>query len=91
MDSASSKRRKLDHVDSSSENVLQSATTAGLSKHRVFVLEAEELLGEVALDYATAFPGADTLLGDIKTSIESIEPHGPLPVRSNLSGKLNPR
>jgi hypothetical protein len=91
MDSAPSKRRKIDHSEPSSENVLQSATTAGLSKHRVFVLEAEELLDEAALDYAATFPGADALLGDIKTSIESIEPSEALPVRAAHFGKLNPR
>ncbi|KAK0611553.1 Nrap protein [Immersiella caudata] len=80
MDSAPSKRQKIDHSEPSSENVLQSTTTAGLSKHRIFVLEAEELLDEAALDYAATFPSADALLGDIKTTIESIEPHEPLPL-----------
>ncbi|KAK0649443.1 Nrap protein [Cercophora newfieldiana] len=80
MDSAPAKRRKLAHSEPSSENVLQSATTVGLSKHRIFVLEAEELLEEAAVDYAAAFPGADTLLGEIKTLIEAIEPHEPLPL-----------
>jgi len=89
METAPAKRRKLAHSEPTFENVLQSAASSGLSKHRLFVLEAEELLNEAGLDYATAFPGADALLGEIKTSIEAIKPHEPLPVRFQHGERQN--
>lgn len=79
MDSAPAKRRKLDHSGSSSY-ALQSAASTGLSRSRAFILEVEELLKEVRLDYAIAFEGADGLLHRIKSSLEAIEPHESLAV-----------
>lgn len=61
--------------------VLQSAASTGLSKSRAFVLESDELLDSVRLDYGTALDGADDLLHRIKGAIESIKPHDALPVR----------
>jgi len=80
MDAGPSKRRKLSHSEPSSDTVLQSAASVGLSKSRAFVLEADELLREVALDYEAAFKGADALLHKVKSSIEAIQPHESLPV-----------
>ncbi|KAK1757279.1 nucleolar protein 6 [Echria macrotheca] len=77
MESAPAKRRKLDHSQTKTDNALQTAAVTGVSRSRAFVLETEELLDEVSLDYATAFKGADELLHKIKSSIESIEPHEP--------------
>ncbi len=82
MDSAPAKRRKIEHSKGSTDKALQSAASTGISRSRAFILEAEELLEEVSLDYATAFAGADDLLHKIKGSIEAIEPQGSLPVRS---------
>lgn len=75
------KRRKLDHGQDGAERALEQAASTGLSRSRAFVLEAEELLDSVRLDYAKAFDGADDLLHRIKDSVEAIKAHGPLPVR----------
>jgi len=80
MESAPAKRRKIDHTQGTSVNVLQTAAAGGLPRSRAFLLEVEELLDEVGLDYATAFAGADELLHKIKTSIERIEEHEPIQV-----------
>ena len=78
MDSGPAKRRKLDHTKGGSEKALQAVASVGMSRSRTFILEAEELLDEVGLDYATAFGGADELLRQIKGSIEAIEAHDTL-------------
>lgn len=80
MDSAPAKRRKLDHGPDGAEMALESAASTGISRSRTFVLEAEELLDTVRLDYGTALDGADGLLHRIKGTIESIKPHEALPV-----------
>ncbi|KAK4249989.1 Nrap protein [Corynascus novoguineensis] len=80
MDLAPAKRRKLDHSQDGAEMVLQSAASTGLSKSRAFVLESDELLDSVRLDYGTALDGADDLLHRIKGAIESIKPHDALPI-----------
>ncbi|KAK3990963.1 putative nucleolar protein 6 [Cladorrhinum sp. PSN332] len=85
MDSAPAKRRKLDHSQDGAEKALQSASTVGLSRSRAFVLEAEELLEEVRLDYGTALEGADELLHRIKGSIEAINSQEPLPITQAAS------
>ncbi|KAK5661712.1 hypothetical protein OQA88_9812 [Cercophora sp. LCS_1] len=79
MDITPTKRRKLGH-SGEPESALQSVASTGLSRSRAFVLEAEELLNEVGLDYATVFEGADRLLRKIKSSIETIEPHESLQI-----------
>ncbi|KAH8677499.1 Nrap protein [Xylariales sp. PMI_506] len=70
MDSASSppKRRKLSH------------STSIAHQPSTFVLEIEELLKEVKVEYDAIFKGADELLREIKDSVDTIEPHGPLPI-----------
>ncbi|KAK4232003.1 putative nucleolar protein 6 [Podospora fimiseda] len=78
MDSAPAKRRKLDHSQDGAEKALQTASTVGVSRSRAFVLETEELLQEVRLDYGTALEGADDLLYRIKGSIEAIKSQEPL-------------
>ena len=80
MDSAPAKRRKLDHGQDGAEAVLESAASTGISRSRAFVLEAEELLDSVRLDYDTALQGADELLHRIKSAVEGIKAHEPLPV-----------
>jgi len=81
MDSAPAKRRKLDHSQDGAEAALESAASTGISRSRAFVLEAEELLDSVRLDYDTALQGADDLLHRIKGAVEGIKAHDPLPVR----------
>ncbi|TDZ29005.1 U3 small nucleolar RNA-associated protein 22 [Colletotrichum spinosum] len=65
----SPKRRKVSHQGS--------ANTATASP---FVLQTDELLKEVNVDYAKTLDGADTLLHKIKSLIDEIEPHGPIPI-----------
>jgi U3 small nucleolar RNA-associated protein 22 len=81
MDSAPVKRRKLGHAQDGADAVLESAASTGISRSRAFVLEADELLDSVRLDYATALAGADDLLHRIKAAVEGIKPHDFLPVR----------
>lgn len=75
MEPFSAKRRKLDHSTEEPQGALVAAASTGLSRSRTFILEAEELLGEVKLDYATALDGVDGTLHRIKESIEGIKPH----------------
>ncbi|GAB1317570.1 U3 snoRNP protein [Madurella fahalii] len=75
MNSAPAKRRRLDHGSDGAEMALESALSTGISRSRAFVLEAEELLDTVRLDYGAALDGADDLLHRIKETIEAIKPH----------------
>ena len=52
----------------------------GSSGASAFVLETEELLREVKLDYPKALPGVDDTLRQFKDTIEALEPHEPTPV-----------
>ena len=81
MDSAPAKRRKLGHTKDGTDAALESAASTGISRSRAFVLETEELLASVRLDYETALDGADALLHRIKGAVEAIKPHDSLPVR----------
>ncbi|KAK4032905.1 Nrap protein [Parachaetomium inaequale] len=87
MDSAPAKRRKLDHTQDGAEAALESAASTGVSRSRAFVLEADELLDSVRLDYATALDGADGLLHRIKGAVEGIKAHDALPV-ADAAAKL---
>ncbi|KAH6623553.1 Nrap protein [Chaetomium tenue] len=80
MDSAPTKRRKLDHTQDGAELALESAASTGVSRFRAFILEAEELLDSVRLDYGIALEGADSLLHRIKGVIEGIKAHDALPL-----------
>lgn len=84
MEEASPKRRKLDHSSSHSHAqslTYDSAASAGLYRPSTFILETEELLKEIRVDYGRALSGADSLLHDLKNAIESnIESHAPTPV-----------
>ncbi|KAL1875324.1 hypothetical protein VTK73DRAFT_10108 [Phialemonium thermophilum] len=77
MTSVPTKRRKLGHPDG---ELLESAMAVGIQQPTAFVLETEELLNEVRLDYSKALEGADDLLRQLKTSVEQIEPHDPVPI-----------
>jgi U3 small nucleolar RNA-associated protein 22 len=71
------KRRKLGPAGEAS---LDQAISVAVRQPTTFVLETDELLKESRLDYEKSFEGVDDLLRRIKTSIESIGPHEPLPV-----------
>lgn len=70
----SPKRRKVSHQG-------DSRITANIATASPFVLQTDELLKEVKVDYAKALDGADSLLHRIKNLIDGIESHGPVPVR----------
>ncbi|KAK0625292.1 Nrap protein [Bombardia bombarda] len=75
------KRRKTQHSREGARKALGAvASSGGLSKSRAFILEADELLEEISLDYGAALEGVDDLLRRIKGSIEAIEPRESLPV-----------
>ena len=74
MDSKPAKRRKVDHLGD-----IQPIPTV-IHHPTTFVLEADELLKEVKLDYGKALRGVDELLHELKNTIESIAPHEPIPV-----------
>ncbi|KAK4192215.1 putative nucleolar protein 6 [Podospora australis] len=86
MDSAPAKRRKIEHKQDGAEKVLESAVrTTGVSRGRAFILEAEELLEEVRIDYKTALEGADGYLHRIKGAVEAVESHDALPLTDAVS------
>lgn len=85
MASNPAKRRKLGHSAGLSgsrtkNSALQLALSGGTSRPNTFVLETDELLKEVRLDYKTAFPKADDLLHGLKAAVEGIGPHAATPV-----------
>ncbi|WYZ34333.1 hypothetical protein EsH8_I_000609 [Colletotrichum jinshuiense] len=69
----SPKRRKVSHQG-------DSRITANIATASPFVLQTDELLKEVKVDYAKALDGADSLLHRIKNLIDGIESHGPVPI-----------
>lgn len=83
MDSGS-KRRKLDHDGQGIRHKglinFESRDATRLSAASTFVLKTDELLKETKLDAAAAFAGLDSQLHKIKGIIDSIEPHGAIPV-----------
>lgn len=85
MDPNPAKRRKLEHQephDSTSNGAaaLEAAATAGTSRPSTFVLQTQELLKEVRIDYNKYFAGADEFLHRVKSTIEEISPQGPTPI-----------
>ncbi|KAJ4405679.1 U3 snoRNP protein [Gnomoniopsis sp. IMI 355080] len=88
MDSNPAKRRKLEHrpphQDESTSigaaDALDDAATAGTSRPSAFVLQTQELLRELRINYDKSFAGADDLLRHIKATIEAIHPQGPTPI-----------
>ncbi|KAJ8132594.1 hypothetical protein O1611_g1035 [Lasiodiplodia mahajangana] len=80
MDSNSPKRRKLDHNHGGPTFETVASSSMGASGSSAFVLETDELLKEVKLDYSKAFPGLDQTLRQFKETIESLEQYGPVPI-----------
>ncbi len=81
MESNSPKRRKLGHTPDGPTFETVASSSMGASGSSAFVLETDELLREVKLDYAKAFPGLDQTLRQLKDAIEGLEQYGPVPVR----------
>lgn len=86
---SSSKRRKLDHSASgiSRANLIdfKSADTTRLSTASIFTLQTDELLKSARLDYSKTFAGVDGHLFRLKEIIDSIEPHGSIPIAKATS------
>ncbi|KAI3319896.1 pre-rRNA processing protein utp22 [Xylariaceae sp. AK1471] len=80
MESNSPKRRKLDHGHGGPTFESAASSSMGASGSSAFVLETDELLKEVKLDYSKAFPGLDQTLRQFKEAIESLEQYGPVPI-----------
>ncbi|ROT42737.1 pre-rRNA processing protein Utp22 [Sodiomyces alkalinus F11] len=74
--SHSPKRRKV----SSTGDTLSSRNATALATASPFVLQTEELLKEVKVDYSTAFKDADALLKQLKDVIEGIPSLDPVPI-----------
>ncbi|KAI8231649.1 U3 small nucleolar RNA-associated protein 22 [Colletotrichum sp. SAR 10_96] len=69
----SPKRRKVSH-QGNTRSAVNIATASP------FVLQTDELLKEVKVDYTKALSGADSLLHKIKNIIDEIESHGPISI-----------
>ncbi|KAI0409357.1 Nrap protein [Xylaria palmicola] len=80
MESNSPKRRKLDHANGGPAFESAASSSMGASGSSAFVLETDELLKEVKLDYSKAFPGIDQTLRQFKEAIEGLEQYGPVPI-----------
>ncbi|KAJ8120550.1 hypothetical protein ONZ43_g2768 [Nemania bipapillata] len=80
MESNSPKRRKLDHAHKGPTFETVASSSMGASGSSAFVLETDELLKEVKLDYSSTFPGLDQTLRQFKEAIESLEQYGPIPI-----------
>ncbi|KAI1363512.1 Nrap protein [Xylaria arbuscula] len=80
MESSSPKRRKLDHSNGGPAFETAASSSMGASGSSAFVLETDELLKEVKLDYSKAFPGLDQTLRQFKDAIEGLEKYGPVPI-----------
>ncbi|KAI1150406.1 Nrap protein [Nemania diffusa] len=91
MESNSPKRRKMDHTHGGPTFETIVSSSMGASGSSAFVLETDELLREVKLDYAKAFPGLDQTLRQFKEAIEGLEQYGPVPIdeASSSWGKTN--
>ncbi|QUC17184.1 uncharacterized protein UV8b_01425 [Ustilaginoidea virens] len=79
-----SKRRKLDHGSSGLRHAglinFESPSSAQISTASTFVLQTEELLKEAKLDYGRHLKDADAQLFQLKTIVDSIGPHDPIPI-----------
>lgn len=83
MEPNSPKRRKLDHHSHGGPNLETAVSSSmGASGSSAFVLETDELLKEVKLDYSSAFHGLDQTLRQFKENIEGLAQYGPVPVGS---------
>lgn len=84
-----SKRRKLEHDGQGIRHKglidFESRDATRVSAASTFVLKTDELLKEAKLDTAVTFKGLDSQLHKIKSVIDSIESHGPIPVRTHVN------
>ena len=92
MDSNPAKRRKTDHSgvgDGRSALPFDAAAaSAGLFRPSTFILETAELLEQSRVDYNKLLPGAEDILRNVKTAVESVETHGPVLVRLAVAASI---
>ncbi|KAG6040246.1 hypothetical protein E4U41_001121 [Claviceps citrina] len=83
------KRRKIDHggVGLRHKNLIdfESRSTAQVSTASTFVLQTDELLKEARIDCAETLKDAAIHLFRLKTIVDGIEPHEPLPIAQATS------
>lgn len=88
MEQSNAKRRKLEHGNGplSLDNVTSSGL--GAAGATAFIMETEELLKEIRIDYAASLPGANDNLRRFKEAVESLESHEPTPIH-DAAAKLD--
>ncbi|GAB0134919.1 hypothetical protein EsDP_00003271 [Epichloe bromicola] len=83
------KRRKIEHGGAGlrHDNLIdfESRSTTQVSTASTFVLQTDELLKEAKLDYTKSLKDVDNQLHRIKTIVDSIAPHEPLPIAQATS------
>ncbi|KAG6017784.1 hypothetical protein E4U54_003389 [Claviceps lovelessii] len=83
------KRRKIEHGGAGlrHQNLIdfESRSAAQVSTASTFVLQTDELLKEAKIDYVTTLKDVDSQLFRLKTIVDSIEPHEPLPIAQATS------
>lgn len=83
---STSKRRKIDHAGTGLRHRglidFEFRGAAQVSVATAFVLQTEQLLDQVRIDYPKALKGADGHLYRLKAILDAIEPHEPRPVCS---------
>ncbi|KAI2469149.1 Nrap protein [Annulohypoxylon bovei var. microspora] len=89
MEANTAKRRKIGHGNGGPtfETASLTASTMGASGASAFVLETDELLKEVKLDYTKTSANVQDSLRRLKDIIEASEPHEPHPI-GDLSAKF---
>ncbi|KXJ89433.1 hypothetical protein Micbo1qcDRAFT_165514, partial [Microdochium bolleyi] len=80
MEQTSAKRRKLDHATGGLSLDNAAGSGMGAAGATAFIMETEELLKEIRVDYSVMLPGADDKLRQFKEAIESLPPHEPTPI-----------
>jgi U3 small nucleolar RNA-associated protein 22 len=81
---SSSKRRKIAHADAGIKHKglidFANRNTTQVSAASTFILQTDELLAKTKLDYSKTLGEVDGHLHNLKTAIEAIPAHEPLPV-----------
>ncbi|KOS18093.1 U3 small nucleolar RNA-associated protein 22 [Escovopsis weberi] len=81
---SNSKRRKIEHANIGLRHEalidFESRNAARISTASTFVLQTDELLKEARFDYGKALSNVDGQLHKLKSIIDSIKPHEPVPI-----------
>lgn len=79
---SSPKRRKVSH----NGDTRTASNSGAVATASPFILQTEELLKELEVDYSRALDGADALLKQAKDIIDSLPDQQSIPVGSMLPG-----